>query len=313
MNDSDTFEASFGDSPDSKLSPDQLSGSQAGELHGSDKSKSGQLKPKRSLLRVWIRRLALLAFMIVGGLVGLSYWAMRQTKQVPEFYRVATTVEMSPVEMTRASEELEAEMETVRRDAEETGSWEAAFSQEQINAWLAHELPEKFPRIKRAGASEPRIALQDEKILAAIRISRGALNAVVSCELKVELTEQPNMIAVRLSHLRAGALPLPLDRFRNAISREASRGGLEIHWDETEEGPIALVSIPSDDPRYRISPTIIEQVTIVENAIFVSGKSGERATMNFQPRGQVHQFVAFQPDLISSEAVGESNKKSITR
>lgn len=303
MNDSEKFETPLGGSPDSKLSSQNPQGTSPIKARAR----------KYSRLRIWIRRLVVMCLLIVGGLVGVSYWAMRQTKQVPEFYREATSAEMTDVEMTRASEELEAEMETVRRDAVETGSWEATFSQEQINAWLAHELPTKFPRIKRAGASEPRIALQDGKILAAIRISRGALNAVVSCELKVELTEQPNMIAVRLSNLRAGALPLPLDRFRRAISREASRGELEIHWDETDEGPIALVSIPSDDPRYRISPTIIEQVSIVEKAVYVSGKSGDRATKNFQPRGQVHQFVAFQPDLNPSVDANASESQSVTR
>ncbi|QDT01794.1 hypothetical protein K227x_01620 [Rubripirellula lacrimiformis] len=245
------------------------------------------------MMRSWVKRIALVALGIGLLAGGAAWWALQQTQFVPEFYtraasnRASTTVE--------ASRRLQAEVEQLQSNVAKIGSWRAAFSDEQINAWLIEELPNKFPRLAALGASEPRIVIEDERVLAAVRYRHGGIDTVVSCEFRVELTEEPNMLAFRVQNLRAGSLPLPLSKFQRGISKEAARGDIDIHWDMTETGPIALVTVPSEDPRYSLSPVVVESLMTYDGALLLSGHTGEWAHHEFQPKGPVHQFVSYRP------------------
>lgn len=228
-------------------------------------------------------------------------WAMRQTQYVPEFYKKAS--HFYPVSPKIARKQLDAEVEQLQVDAAKQGTWYTAFSDQQINAWLLEEWPVKFPLLQRYGAREPRVQIQDNRLLAAVRFTRGGIDTIVSCEIKTELTEQPNMLAVKVSNLRAGALPLPMSSFLKTISKEAARGGLDIRWDMTPDGPIALVTVPSDDPRYTISPVVVETVHLVRGALYLAGHSGELTAESFQPQGPLHEFVSFSPPMHRNESV----------
>lgn len=234
-----------------------------------------------------------IATYLVAIVVGLSsWWAVQQTKYVPDFYANAKSPEASSAV---AKQRLEAEVEQFKLDIAKRGSWRAAFSDQQLNAWLAEELPAKFPRLAKLGAKEPRIMIDGDRIFAAVQFQHGRIDAVISCEVEVELTHQPNMLALRLSNLRAGALPLPLHKFLKGITRESARGGLDVRWDMTDTGPVALVTVPSEDPRYVYQPAVVESVHLVRGAMYLSGHVGESAVDSFQPSGQVHQFVSYQP------------------
>ncbi len=244
-------------------------------------------------MRSWIKSTVLLlsTIAVFGGIS--TYWAIRQSKFVPEFYAQATKIHSTS--NAEARRRLEAEVEQLQNSAAKLGSWRAAFSDEQINAWLMDELPKKFPRLAALGASEPRVMIQDDRVLAAVRYSHGRFDTIISCEFVVALTEEPNMLAFRVQNLRAGALPLPLNQFLSGITKEASRGDLDIRWDMTEAGPIALVTVPSEDPRYVLSPVVVESVLLYDGALLLSGHTGELAHQVFKPRGEVHQFVSYRP------------------
>ena len=233
--------------------------------------------------------LALVALMAGAA----SWWALRQTKQVPEFY--AEIGEMQKPMLRRASRNVESEVRRLQKDAARVGTWQADFSVDEINAWLIQELPRKFPRLLAQGASDPRIAIRDGQLLAAVRYQHRHFDTVVSCRLSVELTEQPNILALKVSDLRAGALPIPLTKFVNGISREAARGGLDIRWDHTGDDPVALVVVPQEHPKYVVSPVIVESVTLDEERLSLAGHSGPAAAKCYQPRGPVHRFVSYQP------------------
>lgn len=243
-------------------------------------------------MRNWISHLIAVGLVIVAITVGSSWWAFRQSRQVPEFYSRASTNHATTT--VEASRRLQAEVEQLQSDAARVGGWRAAFSDEQINAWLIEELPQKLPRLAALGASEPRIVIEDDRVLAAVRYQHGHLDTIISCELRVELTEEPNMLAFRVSNLRAGALPLPLHKFLRGITNEAARGDIDVRWDLTEAGPVALVTVPSEDPRYVVKPVVVESVLLYDGALMLSGHTGTMAHATFTPKGRVHQFVSYR-------------------
>ena len=222
----------------------------------------------------------------------MAWWAVGQTSHVPDFYVQAK--KQLPARVAEASRRLQSDMKQLQDDAGKRGSWRAAFSDDEINAWLVQELPAKFPKLLARGASDPRVMIEDNRILAAVRYCDRRIDTIISCEVSVELTEEPNMLAVRLSNLRAGALPLPLSSFLNGISREAATGEVDIRWDHTNEGPVALVAVPSEHPGYVHKPVVVESVKLVEGQLLLAGHTGPEAHEAYQPRGTVHRFVSYR-------------------
>lgn len=242
---------------------------------------------------LWIKRLVMAGVLLAGLFGGAAWWAVEQTRQVPDFYVRATARQTDRT--AQASRQMVAEVEQLQNRVARIGTWQASFSDEEINGWLIEQLPEKFPRLLAYGASEPRIMIEDDRLLAAVRYKNKHIDTVVSCELHVELTEQPNMLALRVENLRAGALPLPLGNFKKGISREAAKGDVEIRWDQTETEPIALVTVPHEDPRYVLGPVVVESIVLVEGKLLLSGHTGKLALETYQPKGPVYQFVSFKP------------------
>jgi hypothetical protein len=102
------------------------------------------------------------------------------------------------------------------------------------------------------------------------------------------------MLALRVNHLKAGALPLPLNKFLKGISQEAAKGGVDIRWDETETGPIALVTVPSEHPRYVRAPVIVESIELKDGNLVLAGHTGPLAHESYRPLGSVYQFVSYR-------------------
>ncbi len=259
-------------------------------------------------MRHWIKRIAVCALTVLAVGLAFSWWAVKQTRHVPEFYQRATSVDQvskpmsGRVVMRTHSGSGKSVSSTLTDDSLLVGksplagkSWTAVFTVEEINAWLSEELPTTFPQLLAKGATDPRICIEDGRVLAAARYKTQRLDLVISCELVVELTEEPNMLALRVKYLRAGALPIPLSSFLTGISKEAARGDVDIRWDDTESGPVALVKVPSEHPRYVTNPVLVESVSLVDGAMVLSGNTGPLAFETFRPLGPLYRFVSYRP------------------
>ncbi|TWU02108.1 hypothetical protein Pla100_18480 [Neorhodopirellula pilleata] len=240
----------------------------------------------------WVRQVigVLLVLAVAGG--GAAWWAWSQAHHVPEFYKRARNQSGDVGKVARTA--LRHDVRQAQKDAKKNFYWNASFSEEQINAWLQEELPGRFERLVVHGVSEPAIALENGQLLAAARYASSRWDMIVSCRLSVEMTEEPNLIAIALSDLKAGSLPLPLEPFVRKISKEAALGNLDVRWDFTERGPIALVTIPHDDDKYLLSPLIIESINLIAGQLELSGRAGDQASDEYSPRGPVHRFVSYR-------------------
>src|SRR5207249_3780631 len=71
------------------------------------------------------------------------------------------------------------------------GHWSARFTQDEINGWLATELPAKFSHLLPAGLCEPRIMIERGAVHFAARYQEGNDVAIVSASARAFLTEVP--------------------------------------------------------------------------------------------------------------------------
>ena len=180
---------------------------------------------------------------------GASWWAVSQSKQVPDFYTRARNQSQANVEIAR--NQLEHDVEQVRRQSLREGFWEASFGEEEINAWIQSKFPEQLSRSFVPGSPIPRLPSRTASCSSRPVTLSKTWDTIVSCRLSVEMTEEPNLLAIALSDLKAGALPLPLEPFVRKISKEAAIGDLDVRWDFTQNGPIALVKIPRRGSAFR--------------------------------------------------------------
>lgn len=178
--------------------------------------------------------------LLVLGLAS-AYWAARQS---PAFYRQAMAIS-SPV-AARGGDRFEDAALDLHNAGQRPGRWEVSFTADEINGWLAKDLPAKFPRLLPSGISDPRIALDDDLFHLAIRYRRGGVDTVLSIAGEAYLTAQTNELAIRLTAARAGLVPIPLGHVIQEISDRAERAHVNLRWTEVKDAPVALIRLPLD-------------------------------------------------------------------
>ena len=212
--------------------------------------------------------MVLLALLAGGVTVYLGY---RATQQVPEFYDQVLHVE--PQVQQVAGYELEQQVLQLHNEVRETGDWEALFTDEQINGWLAFDLPEKFADALPPGVSEPRVEVEPHQAQIACRYETGQFRSVVSLALEIQLTDEPNVLAVRICQARAGMLPLPLSRFLDQISQRAGQADIMVRWTQQDGDPVALVTIPMRHEQYPRREIHLDTVELREGAVYLAGST----------------------------------------
>jgi hypothetical protein len=205
----------------------------------------------------------------VGG--GTALFCYRAAQYEPAFYRQAMR---APLELqAQAGDELEQGVLELRNEARTPGRWEAVFTEDQINGWLAVDLPEKFPGTLPAGVESPRVAIRDGHISIAARYRDSLVASIVSIILDIRLTEEANTVAVTIKRIRAGALPVPVRQYLDRITDTAERGDIPLRWSQTEGDPVALVTIPSRHDDYIHHEIFVESIELRDGEVYLAGRT----------------------------------------
>lgn len=213
----------------------------------------------RHWLKVLLAAWVLLTLVCGGGL----FFVYRASQQVPEFY--AKAVETPPAVQRGASEAMVQRVTALVSDARHEGEWHALFTEEQINGWLAVDLVENHARSLPAGISDPRIDLAVGNVTLACRAKRGSIDSVVTLSVEPYLAE-PNVLGLRIRAVRAGSVPLPMDRVLEAVSDAAGKVEVPLHWLQEEGDPVALVPLEpllkSKDRQIRVESLRVDDDTL---------------------------------------------------
>ena len=195
----------------------------------------------------------------------------RASQQAPKFYVEALSVE--PEKQAEAGDELEREALELNNQVRQEGRWVAHFTDKQINGWLASDLPEKFPRMLPAGVSAPRVALERSLAQIACRYEQSGFSTVVVLGVECHLTDEPNTVAVRIRHIRAGQIPVPLGNSLDEISQRAGESGLPLRWSTIEGDPVALITIPEQIEELKDRLLRLETIELRPGVLLLSGRT----------------------------------------
>ena len=208
-----------------------------------------------------------LLLVIALGLGGL-YWAL---KHEPEFYRDAVRLDRSLQQ--QASDQMLQRAAALRSDVEKEGRWQAIFTAEQINGWLAVDLPENFPDALPESFRDPRVEIRPDGMTLACRLKQGGTTTVVTLTVEPYLPE-PNLLALRIRDARAGLLPMPLTSVLDAMSEAAGQIGFPLDWQRADGDPVALICTAPPDRDGKL--VRIETIQLGDGKIYLVGTTGQR-------------------------------------
>jgi hypothetical protein len=220
-----------------------------------------------------------LRFAFWSGLIALlllaatAFVLYRGTQHVPEFYQQALAPTVSPQQQFEVGDDFEREVLELHNSATKPGRWEAEFTAEQINAWLASVLPRNHPQALPVEVREPRVKLTAQSAQLAWRLQTERFETVISLQADVYLTDQPNQIAVRLHAVRAGWVPIPLSQILERVSEAARRGGVDLSWSQQDGDPVALLRVPTRHPEFEDREFSLEQIELADGRLRLAGQT----------------------------------------
>jgi hypothetical protein len=243
------------------------------------------------LFRVLLVFVTLFVLMLLVG-----YGLYQSAQKLPEFYATALQVDQQDYEI--AGDEFETQVIQLRNDLQQAGNWQAVFTEQQINGWLATDLPEKFPQALPPNVFDPRISISPQEIKLAFRYESSRFSGIVVSTADVYCTKKSNQIAVRIKDVRAGLVRLPISKWLDELSQGISKSGFAIQWTETEGDPVALITLPEQTVADADGNVIIELIELMKGKVKLVGH-----TTNTKDPPQNQQFTELRKTIIT---IGEN-------
>lgn len=213
----------------------------------------------------WGLGIGLVAVGVLGTAVGSLYWA---TQYVPPFYQSA--VKLDETVAQTSSDDMLRQTAALASDIRRGRPWQVVFTAEQINGWLAFDLPRNHPNLLPPEVRDPRVHIDDNQLEIALQWSGTAWSAVVSFQVEVYLQEA-NVVAIRIHQARAGKLPLPLGGLVESFVSSAQEAGMIIDQRQIDSDPVLLVTLPPTE--MNDEPMLLEAVELRDGRIYLAGRS----------------------------------------
>ena len=205
----------------------------------------------RQLRRTVLACLGGLALAVVVGAALLKY--------EPGFYRqlvIPAAAVFGKAGAGRSAEDAEPlDVESLARRAvtkasawhasiSRSGGWETAVTADELNAWLAVDLPRNHPRWLPKSVSQPRILFRPKHVVLGTRVGYGPLTAVAWLDFEI-LLRDVNHLAIVLEQARLGAIPVPRTPIMRELSSRISKLGMVTDLRMLDGRMVLLVYIPS--------------------------------------------------------------------
>lgn len=217
------------------------------------------------------RRVALFAAAAMGLLVAVPLATWLGLTHEPDFYRKKFRIPSAA--RKQEARKFVVQGMRLRNDIMNEPRWEAAFSDQEVNSWLAEDLVTHFADQIPKGVHEPRVVFEPDRATFAFQLDQGPVRSVVWVVVSVRMAEQ-NVLALTIEKIRAGVVPIPAEKLLEPITAHARARGLDIRWEQDGDLPMALIRY---DPNARRRDVVLEKLEILEGQVRLSGRSDRSA------------------------------------
>jgi hypothetical protein len=157
----------------------------------------------------------------------------------------------------------------LRNDICHEPTWEAVFSDQEVNAWLAEDLVMHFADQVPPEVREPRVLFELDRIILAFQLRQRGVQSVITVVARPRVP-QGNTIELTLEKIRAGILPVPPDQVLDRIVEYARSRGIDVEWSRREGYPVVLIRY---SPSLRRDDVRLEEVQIRTGQLRLAGRS----------------------------------------
>lgn len=219
------------------------------------------------------KRLGLICLGLLAMLAVVAGYALWAVHQVPDFYEDLVAAEIDPgVRQDEAKRFTQRTLQLVD-DVKQAKDWSHEFSQRQVNSWFIEELDGtkgKYADLLPAEATSPRVKIDGDAVLIGFRYTSSQWSGVVSLRVRPWVPE-PNKLALEISGVKAGALPLPLDSVLKKIEGQIQSRGWRVEWRQTAGNDVLVIDFSRGDKKR----SILKSVQVADGKVRVSGRKPE--------------------------------------
>jgi hypothetical protein len=151
--------------------------------------------------------------------------------------------------------------------------WDARFSEQQINSYFQEDFVDKHNEENPlpAGMSEPRVALDTDRIRVGFRYGTGIWSTVITIDVRAWLVaKEANMIALEFRSLHAGAIPISAQWLLERVSDSARQRDIEVTWYRNQGHPVLVLRFQAQ----RTSPTFqLLKLKLQDGMLLIAGRS----------------------------------------
>ena len=185
-----------------------------------------------------MKRLLIAGFSVLTVVVAVPAFFWLTLTHEPSFYR--KMVAQTPAARKAEAKRFLASSLQLRNDIVNEPTWEAVFSDQEVNAWLAEDLVTYFSDQLPPEVHEPRVMFEVDRVTLAIELERGGMKSVIWV-VAVPRVPEGNVLELTFEKIRAGMLPVPADQVLDRIVEHARERGLDVSWKRDGEYPVATI------------------------------------------------------------------------
>lgn len=174
----------------------------------------------------------------------------------------------------RASARFVSTLAALASDVARPGGWSTVLADEEVNAWLAVELPVNHPELVPAGVADLRVRFAPGAILLGCRFG-GPLAAVAWVDAQLRLLEA-NRLAITVKQCRMGLLPLPTGLAASRLAESLAQSGLRCEVQRIAGQTQLVVQLPATEIRSDQGGVVswwLDGLRLEDGEVFLTGSS----------------------------------------
>jgi hypothetical protein len=157
----------------------------------------------------------------------------------------------------------------LRNDIANEPRWQASFTADEVNAWLAEDLMKFFADLVPPGVRDPRVAFEPDRLTLAFQLDQGPFRSIISVVARIDVPES-NEIAIAIEKIRAGVLPVSPEQLVQQLGNHALSRGVDLRWEHDGPELVARIRYRANVHRRDIS---LEHVILSDGRVILEGRS----------------------------------------
>ena len=204
---------------------------------------------------------------IVGLIVAIPVAIWFSITYQPPYYLAMIRLPLEQREIK--AKHFVAQSLQLRNDIVNEPTWQAVFSDQEVNAWLAKDLVEHFADQLPPEVHDPRVLFEMNRVVLAFQLEKGGFHSVITVVARPHVPED-NTVELTLEKIRAGILPVPADNVLDRIIDHARHRGVNVQWQRRDGYPVVVMRYTPNLSREDVQ---LEELEIRNGQLRLAGRS----------------------------------------